>query len=172
MSKFLKIPVKIVERYSEYLEKSFLLFFIKNYSISPKDIENPPRKVYVIDNGFLKYFYTAPLRRTFESLIVQHLYRYTIRRFYELYYWSSEDSEIDVIIKSGKKILPIQITYELNDENEERELKSLRKFKKYADYNAALIVTFEQKREIEEIKVLHAYKFLINIEDILYSFMS
>ncbi|BFI74373.1 hypothetical protein YN1HA_4710 [Sulfurisphaera ohwakuensis] len=96
MSKFLKIPVKIVERYSEYLEKSFPLFFLENYSISPKDIENSPRKVYVIDNGFLKYFSTASLGRIFESLIVQHLYRYAIKRFYELYYWSSEDSEIDV----------------------------------------------------------------------------
>ena len=103
MSKFLKIPVKIVERYSEYLDTSFLLFFLKNYSISPKVVENSPRKVYVIDNGFLKYFYTAPLGRTFESLIVQHLYRYAIRRFYELYYWSSEDSEIDVIIKMVKR---------------------------------------------------------------------
>lgn len=73
VSKLLKIPVKTVERYSEYLEKSFLVFFLKNYSISPKAVENSPRKVYVIDNGFLKYFSTASLGRIFETLIVQHL---------------------------------------------------------------------------------------------------
>lgn len=172
VSKFLKIPVKTVERYSEYLEKSFLVFFLKNYSISPKAIENSPRKVYVIDNGFLKYFSTASLGRAFETLVVQHLYRYALKRFYELYYWSSENSEIDVIIKSGKKILPIQITYELNNENEERELKSLKKFKKYASYDSSLVITFEQEREIEGIKVLPAYKFLLSLDDVLDSLVS
>ncbi|MEM1627593.1 MAG: ATP-binding protein [Sulfolobaceae archaeon] len=167
VSKFLKIPVKTVERYSEYLEKSFLIFFLKNYSISPKAVENSPRKVYVIDNGFLKYFSTASLGRIFETLIVQHLYRYALRRFYEIYYWSSEGSEVDVVIKSGKKILPIQITYELNYENEERELKGLKKFKKYANYHDAFIITFEQEREVEGVKVVPAYKFLLNLEELL-----
>ena len=171
VSKFLKIPVKTVERYSEYLEKSFLLFFLKNYSISPKAVENFPRKVYVIDNGFLKYFSTASLGRLFETLVVQHLYRYSLRRYYDIYYWSSEDSEVDVVIKSGKVILPIQIAYELNEENEDREIKGLKKFKKYANYDVALIITFDQEREINGIKVLPAYKFLLNIDEILDSIL-
>ena len=171
VSKFLKIPVKTVERYSEYLEKAFLIFFLKNYSISPKAVENSPRKVYVIDNGFLKYFSTASLGRVFETLVVQHLYRYSLRKYYEMYYWSSEDSEVDVVIKSGKVTLPIQIAYELNEENEEREIKGLKKFKKYANYDVALIITFDQEREINGIKVLPAYKFLLNVDDILDSIL-
>ncbi|ARM75244.1 DUF4143 domain-containing protein [Acidianus manzaensis] len=31
ISRFLKIPVKTVERYSNYLEKVYLLFFLNNF---------------------------------------------------------------------------------------------------------------------------------------------
>ncbi|BCU71104.1 ATP-binding protein [Stygiolobus caldivivus] len=166
VSKFLKIPVKTVERYSEYLEKSYLIFFLKNYSVSPKAVENSPRKVYVIDNGFLKYFSTASLGRAFETLVVQHLHKYALDKFYEIYYWSSGDSEVDVVIKNGRKIVPIQVTYELN-ENKEREVKGVKVFRKYATFDTALILTFGQEGEIEGVKVLPAYKFLLSLENIL-----
>ena len=168
VSKALKIPVKTVERYSEYLEKAFLVFFLKNYSPSPKAVENSPRKVYVIDNGFLRFFSPEfSLGRAFETLVVQHLYRYAMERFYELYYWSSGGNEVDVVVKAGKKVLPVQITYELNEGNMEREVEGLRSFRRIAKFDEALIVTFSQEGEEDGIRVVPAYKFLLKLESYL-----
>jgi predicted AAA+ superfamily ATPase len=171
VSKFLKIPVKTVERYSEYLEKAFLIFFTRNYSQSPKAVENSPRKVYVIDNGFLKFFSTWSLGRAFESLIAQHVMRYAKRRLFEVFYWYSQNAEVDVIIKNDKGLLlPIQVTYELNEENRKREIDSIKKFSKYGK-TRPLIITFDQEGEVEGIKIIPAYKFLLKTFEILDSML-
>ncbi|BBG22818.1 hypothetical protein IC006_0102 [Sulfuracidifex tepidarius] len=77
-SKFLKIPVKSVERYSRYLENSYLLFFLKEFSTSPKALETSPRKVYAVDNGFLQPF-NVSIGRRLETLVAQHLYRHALK---------------------------------------------------------------------------------------------
>jgi len=171
VSKFLKIPVKTVERYSEYLEKAFLIFFARNYSQSPKAVENSPRKVYVIDNGFLKFFSTWSLGRAFETLIAQHVMRYAKRRLFEVFYWYSQNAEVDIIVKNDKGLLlPIQVTYELNEENRKREIDSIKKFSKYGK-TRPLIITFDQEGEVEGIKIIPAYKFLLKTFEILDSML-
>ena len=47
----LDIPLGTVERFSHYLEQSFLLSFVKRFSFKVKEQENAPRKVYSVDTG-------------------------------------------------------------------------------------------------------------------------
>ncbi|MCD6310859.1 MAG: ATP-binding protein, partial [Elusimicrobia bacterium] len=51
ISKFIKLPVETVRRFSLYVENSFLVFFVKRFSFSIKEQENSARKVYSIDTG-------------------------------------------------------------------------------------------------------------------------
>ncbi len=52
ISKFLKLPVKTVYNFSIYLDKAYLIFFVKRFSFSIKAQDNSPKKVYTIDNSF------------------------------------------------------------------------------------------------------------------------
>jgi predicted AAA+ superfamily ATPase len=49
-----------ISNYISYLEKSFFLFQVMYYSRNVKDQMQYPRKIYFIDNGFLKYLSLQP----------------------------------------------------------------------------------------------------------------
>ncbi|WP_338604437.1 ATP-binding protein [Sulfolobus tengchongensis] len=170
VSKFLKIPVKTVERYSEYLEKVFLIFFLKNFSFSVKGVEVSPRKVYVTDNGFMKIFSVRISRgRLFETLLAQHLFKYSFNTRADLYYWH-EKEEIDFILQRGDIIQPIQVAYEIeSEETLYREIDPIKKFKdKVTDIqNPILIVYRGEEKTIDQVKILSVKKFLLHIEDYL-----
>ncbi|QKR00184.1 ATP-binding protein [Metallosphaera tengchongensis] len=174
VSKFLKIPVKTVERYSKYLENSYLIYFLRNFSFSVKAVENSPRKVHVVDNGFIKLFNPRLSRgHLLESLVFQHLYRYSLnKKDLELYYWYDGNYEIDFLLKSPNNILPIQVAYEINDqETMKRELRAIDKFKeKVRPVDRTLLVTYHTVNESvgeNEVILLPAYSFLTRYEEVL-----
>jgi Predicted ATPase (AAA+ superfamily) len=97
--------------------------------------------------------------------------RYAKRRLFEVFYWYSQNAEVDIIIKNDKGLLlPIQVTYELNEENRKREIDSIKKFSKYGK-TRPLIITFDQEGEVEGIKIIPAYKFLLKTFEILDSML-
>ena len=51
-----------ISNYISYLEKSFFLFQVMYYSRNVKDQMQYPRKIYIIDNGFLKILSSPPWR--------------------------------------------------------------------------------------------------------------
>lgn len=164
ISKFLKIPVKTVERYSSYLEKVYLIFFLNNYSLSIKTIENSPRKVHIVDNGFTKIFNPKISRgRLFESLVAQFLYKYSLTKRMEIYYWY-DNVEVDLVVVNKDRILPIQVVYDLSEEDTfQREFKALKKFMEKMGANNGIIVIYRgEEREVEGVKIIHAYKFFLS----------
>ncbi|MGC9205407.1 MAG: ATP-binding protein [Candidatus Micrarchaeia archaeon] len=129
-SKFLKLPVKTVYNFSAYLEKSYLLFFVKRFSFSIKAQDNSPRKVYSIDNSFPAMLGVNPIKikgRLLENAIASTLY--LISRHadsFSFYYWYENNKEVDFVIKDHNKYRLVQVAYSIKDEKtKERELSSL-----------------------------------------------
>ena len=129
-SKFLKLPVKTVYNFSAYLEKAYLLFFVKRFSFSIKAQDNSPRKVYSIDNSFPAMLGINPIKikgRLLENAIASTLY--LISRHsdsFSFYYWYENNKEVDFVIKDHNRYRLVQVAYSIKDEKtKERELSSL-----------------------------------------------
>jgi predicted AAA+ superfamily ATPase len=166
VSKFLKLPVKTVEKYSKNLETSNLFFFVKRFSFSLKEQENSPRKVYLIDNGIFTvsaFKLTENYGRMLENLVAVELKR----RGKEVFYYKSNNKEVDFVVKNARyaeKI--IQVCYDISEYGaREREIKSLIKASESLKCKDLLIITWDLEDEIKvennRIKFLPLWKWLL-----------
>lgn len=156
-----------ISNYISYLEKSFFLFQVMYYSRNVKDQMQYPRKIYIIDNGFLKYLALRPGEsRILENIVAVELKR----RGYEFFYWkSSKGEEIDfVLMEKGVATQLIQVSVDISQpDTREREIQALRKGMKHFGMNKGLILTYEAEEIIQhngsEIEVRPVWKWLLNI---------
>ena len=81
----------------------------------------------------------------------------------ETYYWY-DNVEVDLVVVNNDRILPIQVVYDLSEEDTfQREFKALKKFMEKMGVNNGIIVIYRgEEREVEGIKIIHAYKFFLS----------
>lgn len=151
ISRFIHIPVKTVERFSDYIEGAFLIFFVRRFSFSIKEQENSPRKVYTVDCGlsFSSGFNTVVRKgAVIENIVAIELKR----RGAEFYYWKDKTTgkEIDFIVKSGKKYKLIQVSDTIDEPSTfERESGALKiAMKRFKQSKSTLIVYSKPKDQI------------------------
>ncbi len=149
IEKFTKIPVKTLQRFSEYLESAYILFFVNRFSFSIKAQENSPRKVYAIDNGLT---YVAGFNVTIgKGALLENIVAIELKRRNEdFYYWKDAhtNKEVDFVVAKNKDYALIQVSYELNDPNTvERELGSLAKAMKEFNKHTATLITYAEPNE-------------------------
>jgi len=160
--KFIHISPLSTERFSSYLETSYVVFFLKRFSHKVKEQEKSPRKVYAVDTGLANvvgFQFSSNLGRLAENLVFLELKRKTYfnpRR--ELYYWkSARDEEVDFVVKEGVKVKElIQVCWDLSDINtKKREIKSLLKALGEFRLDEGLVITddFEGEEEYGEKKI-------------------
>lgn len=156
-----------ISNYISYLEKSFFLFQVMYYSRNVKDQMQYPRKIYIIDNGFLKYLALRPGESRFlENVVAVELKR----RGYEFFYWKSgKGEEIDfVLMENGIATQLIQVSVDISQpDTRDREVRALRKGMKHFGKNKGLILTYEAEEIIQqngyEIEVRPVWKWLLNV---------
>ena len=156
-----------ISNYISYLEKSFFLFQVMYYSRNVKDQMQYPRKIYFIDNGFLKYLAFRPGESRFlENVVAIELKR----RGHEFFYWKSgKGEEIDfVLMENGIAAQLIQVSVDTSQpDTKEREVRALRKGMKHFGVNKSLILTSEAEEVIRnngyEIEVRPVWKWLLNV---------
>lgn len=156
-----------ISNYISYLEKSFFLFQVMYYSRNVKDQMQYPRKIYLIDNGFLKYMSLQPGEsRILENVVAVELKR----RGCEFFYWrSGRGEEVDfVLMEKGMPAQLIQVSVDISrSETKEREVRSLIKGMKHFGLNKSLILTFEAAEIIKqngfEIEERPVWKWLLNV---------
>ena len=156
-----------ISNYISYLEKSFFLFQVMYYSRNVKDQMQYPRKIYIIDNGFLKYLALRPGEsRILENIVAVELKR----RGYEFFYWKSgKGEEIDfVLMENGIATQLIQVSVDISQpDTRDREVRALRKGMKHFGKNKGLILTYEAEEIIQqngyEIEVRPVWKWLLNV---------
>ncbi len=146
VSKFLKMPIKTVQVFSDYIKNSYLLFFLDRFSFSIKERETSPRKVYVVDNGFISVIGTNLKEgkgRFLENLVALTLLKLSnTDKKLSVYYWKNNEKEVDFILRRDKNIEAIQVSYSIdNQKTREREVSALLECTRLLNLSAGTIIT-------------------------------
>ncbi len=176
ISKFLNIPLRTVERFSDFLEEVYLLFFIKKYHPSLKEQENAARKVYGIDTGLsnaIGFKLSQNYGKGMENIVFLKLKQLQSKDHNKnIFYWRDQysDKEVDFLVKEGEGITnAIQVCYDFdNSETKKREISALEKCMSAFQLKEALILTwdFEGEEKVKEkiITVIPLWKWLLETE--------
>lgn len=158
LEKFLKISATTIEKFSNYLEQVYLIFFLKRFSFKVREQEKNPKKVYAIDTGLsnsVGFKFSENIGRLAENIVFLELRRgLAFHPERELYYWKDiHHREVDFVIKEGTKITElIQVSWNVEDSRtKERELRSLVKAMHELNVEHATVVTEDYEGE-EEFK--------------------
>lgn len=154
--------------YMQYLEDALILYPLRKFSPSYKDVEQSMPKIYLADNGLLTAEEFQSEGRLMENLIMSHLLRRGYAANTHLFYYRSNGKEVDFILKESEKIKQlIQVTY-VSDKNEvdKREIQALIKTSNELKCKNLLIITWDYEGDIEAvdktIKCLPLWKWLIS----------
>jgi len=154
----LNISVDTVEKFSRYLEDTFILFFLTRFSYKFREQEKSPRKVYAIDVGLantIGFRFSQNMGRLAENLVFLELKRKEmLGSNLEIYYWKDVNHrEVDFLIKENLKVKQlIQVCWEVNrPETKNREIRALLKAMKEFNLKEGLIITDDYEAE-ENIK--------------------
>lgn len=138
-----KVSKNTLYTYFGYFEDSFIVFPLKRFSYSYKNIESSISKIYLVDNGLLSLQGIQDYGRLIENIVFIELKRRSKGDLF--YYKSTSGREIDFIIKEGKKVSElIQVCYTLdNFVTKEREIKALLQGSEELKCDNLLIITWD-----------------------------
>lgn len=152
--------VNTVASFVHYLEDSYLLFVLQQYSRSQKQQLVRPKKCYPIDTGFARansVTFSEDLGRKLETAVFLHLKR----KKGKIYYFR-EHNECDFLVQEGYKISQaIQVCTTLSGESTDREIKGLEEAMKECKLNGGLIVTLDSRDTFHGIEAVPAWKWLL-----------
>lgn len=161
-----KVSKNTLYTYFGYFEDSFIVFPLKRFSYSYKNIESSMSKIYLVDNGLLSLQGIQDYGRLIENIVFIELKRRSKGDLF--YYKSTSGREIDFIIKEGKKVSElIQVCYTLDDfVTKERELKALLQGSEELKCDNLLIITWDYEAvEIvsgKNVRYVSLCKWLLN----------
>ena len=152
--------VATTKKFCGYLNEPYLFFYLSRFNNKLKLMNKAPKKVYVVDNGFVQstaFNLSENLGRLLENQVFVELMRrgYTPDKTL-FYYRTRTDKEIDFVIRKGPKAEAlIQVCYDMNSEKtRKRELEALAEAAMELHCDKLLIVTNNHQEEIEH-KNLH-----------------
>lgn len=148
--------VNTTKKYMDYLHEPYLFYYLSRYNNKLKLMTKAPRKVYVVDNGFVTskaFSLSDNLGRLLENQVFVEL----IRRGYDVdktifYYRSRNDKEVDFVLRKGTHIDKlVQVCYDMSSpKTEKREVDSIVECANELKCNKLFIVTNDDKRIIEK----------------------
>ena len=148
--------VNTTKKYMDYLHEPFIFYYLSRYNNKLKQMKKAPRKVYVVDNGFVtsKAFSSSEnLGRLLENQVFIEL----IRRGYDVektmfYYRSRNDKEVDFVLRKETQIERlVQVCYDMSSpKTEKREVDSIIECAGELKCSNLVIVTNNDKRTIEK----------------------
>lgn len=161
--------VSTTKKFMDYLHEPFLFYYLDRYNNKLKLMKKAPRKVYVVDNGFVssKAF---NLSENLGKLLENQVFIELLHRGYDaekslFYYHSRNDKETDFVVREGSKVTGlIQVCYDMSKEKtEKREVDSLVECAQELNCDNLTIVTWNEERLIDKkgytIKVVPVEKF-------------
>ncbi len=139
--------VTTLSSYVEYLEDSYILFTLPRFSYSPKSRQINPKKIYAIDNGFVRVNSTG-FSDDYGRLLENYVFLELRKRYREIFYFR-ETGECDFLIKEKTAvILAIQVCYQVDTRNKEREINGLIEAMDTFKIKEGYILTFSQTDEV------------------------
>ena len=159
LKNILNLSLDTVKEYIYYLELSFILVPIKKFSYSINEQIYTAHKYYFLDNGVRNALVGF---KNIGSLAENLLAIYLMRKFKEVEY-HQEKKEIDFIVKSKSKIVPIESKYD--DQISEEDIQPILGFMKEKRLNRGYVISKNIDKEMlkgkKRIKVIPLWKLLI-----------
>lgn len=149
LARAVKSNENTVREFINILEDSFLMFEVKNFSYSIKTQSRSKKKIYCIDNSFLNtisFKFSDNKGKLLENLVFTEFLK---NNFGEVYFYQ-ENKECDFILKQGKKLYAIQVSYEVGAPNLEREMEGLRSAMKKLNIQRGYIITYDTEMQLDE----------------------
>jgi len=147
--------VLTVEKYVTYLESAFLFFSLRRFSFKLKEQIKSPRKIYVIDNGFI-YSKAFQFSKDYGRLLENCVFLELLRRGYRLnstlfYYKTKNNREIDFVVRSSEGVQALyQVSYSISDvKTRDRETKALTAASKELNCLYLCIITWDTEEIIK-----------------------
>lgn len=148
--------VTTTEKYIKYLEEAYLIFPLLRYS--PKSIQRirSPKKIYVIDNGFINAKAvqgSLNKGKLMENLVFTEFVKRGIKPNSELFYYKTRnDREVDFVVKKNTEIIElVQVCYETTNSNtKQREIKALLEASGELKVKTLTLLTWDEKDEIKQ----------------------
>ncbi len=147
--------VATTKKFCDYLNEPYLFFYLPRFNNKLKLMNKAPKKVYVVDNGFVQstaFNISENLGRLLENQVFVEL----LRRGYIpgqtlFYYRTRNDKEIDFVTRKGAKVEQlIQVCYDMTSEKtRKRELDALVEAAKELHCDNLLVITNSQEEKIE-----------------------
>lgn len=114
-SKGRKTSYETVATYIGYIEEVFLAHRAERYNIKGKEIISGTYKYYMNDLAFKNYLYSG-MGYGIGYLLENLVYLELVRAGYEVFVGSIKDKEVDFVAMKGDRVIYIQSTYILTDE--------------------------------------------------------
>ena len=148
--------VNTTKKYMDYLHEPYLFYYLPRYNNKLKLMKKAPRKVYVVDNGFIAAKAFA-LSDNLGHLLENQVFVELMRRGYDtdktmFYYRSRNDKEVDFVLRKGTHINQlVQVCYDMSSsKTENREIDSLTECAAELNCSNLVIVTNNEERTIEK----------------------
>lgn len=159
----LGVSVGTVKKYIGYLENAFLVKKMAKWSTSHRQRVYAPKKVYLLDTGF-KTLMTGEEDLGFkaENAVFVHF----LRTRQDAGYFAESQKELDFIVGSFEKPLPVEVKYVDRLTMDDKRLAGLKLFlKRFPGVEKAVIVTksVEGKEQFRgtEIEFIPLWQFLL-----------
>lgn len=147
--------VATTKKFCDYLNEPYLFFYLPRFNNKLKLMNKAPKKVYVVDNGFVQstaFNLSENLGRLLENQVfVELLRRGYIPSQTLFYYRTRNDKEIDFVTRKGAKVEQlIQVCYDMTSEKtRKRELNALVEAAEELHCDNLLVITNTQQVGVE-----------------------
>ncbi len=162
-----KVSKNTLYEYLEYFSDSLILFPLRKYSPSYKDIEQSTPKIYPVDNGLCSVVGVEDRGRFMEQVVFLEFVRRGLLPNSNLFYVNTRRGEVDFALKHGRTISElVQVCYGIEDMNtRERELGALVAAGKGLDCRRLRVITWDQEETVQyggrNIKLTPLWKWLL-----------
>ena len=159
-----KVSNNYLYDFEDYCNTVFMGISVPKFHFSEIKQEKADKKVYSIDTGLLSAIEFSTSKNNGKLLENMVLLEF-VKLGYNVFYFK-EKYECDFIVKKENKLLPIQVSYFLeNDKTKEREIRGLIEACNKINIKEGIIITFDQKEEFEQqginIKVIPVYQYFL-----------
>ena len=147
--------VATTKKFCDYLNEPYLFFYLPRFNNKLKLMNKAPKKVYVVDNGFV-HSTAFNLSENLGRLLENQVFVELMRRGYIpgqtlFYYRTRNDKEIDFVTRKDAKVEQlIQVCYDMTSgKTRKRELDALVEAADELNCDNLLVVTNAQQEKIE-----------------------
>ncbi len=147
--------IHTVQNYLQYLNDAYLIFCLNRYSTKVKEQINAPKKIYLVDNGFIEakaFQVSKNWGKLIENLVFIELMNRGFKPNESLFYYqSTNQKETDFVLREGTKVIElIQVSYDINDpDTYKRETKAIIEAANELKCSNLILINMDKTAEVQ-----------------------